>query len=429
MRPEAPSWPNEASDAAIAGDPAHRSPSTPVPAFAWLAEPAVIVGLIALYLLGHFVLRLTLSPTLGIDDAEQILFAQRWDFGYRFRQPPLFTWMLLPVVDLIGPGVMAVSLVRYVLLAITFVFYYLTARLCLRDQRLAGLAVLSLASIYVFAYYAHHDLTHTTALAAMIALALYVTARLARNPSWTGYGVAGLVCGLGMLAKWNFAMLAAGLPLACLLDRRLRPLVLTPRLLVTIAVMAAVLTPTALWMAAHGQSVGGLSSDILSHDGETERVALWLDAPAPAALGSAVPGAVPPDLSAPVRPEPPCGFAGARAGGSIGSGPAAVLLRQPDADHACPARAPDPAVRRRQLHGAVAASSPDEPADLPVRAGRARLRHQTPDRPLSGDHRHFGCCRRRSPAISLCRRRRRLRALQGVRSFRRASGRPARGRL
>jgi 4-amino-4-deoxy-L-arabinose transferase-like glycosyltransferase len=277
MRLEAPPWPDEASDAAIADDAAHRSPAAAAPAFAWLAQPAVIVGLIALYLLGHFILRLMLSPTLGIDDAEQILFAQRWDFGYRFRQPPLFTWMLLPVVDLIGPGVLAISIVRYALLAITFVVYYLTARLCLHDRRLAGLAVLSLATIYVFAYYAHHDLTHTTALGAMIALALYVTARLARNPSWTGHGVAGLVCGLGMLAKWNFAMLAAGLPLACLLDRRLRTLVLSPGLIATIAVMAAVLTPTALWMAAHGQSIEGLSSDILSRDGDASRAALWLE--------------------------------------------------------------------------------------------------------------------------------------------------------
>ncbi|MEZ5930814.1 MAG: glycosyltransferase family 39 protein [Alphaproteobacteria bacterium] len=252
--------------------------STPVPAFDGLARPAVIFGLIALYLIGHFTLRLMLSPTLGIDDAEQILFAQHWDFGYRFRQPPLFTWLLLPVVELIGPGVLAISLVRYGLLAVTFAFYYLTARLCLRDQRLAGLAVLSLASIYVFAYYAHHDLTHTTALGAMIALALYVTAYLARHPSWTTYAVAGLVVGLGMLAKWNFAMLAVGLPLACLLHPGLRRLVLTPRILVTIGVMAVVLTPTALWMFAHGQSIEGLSSDILSQDdGKTGRVTLWLD--------------------------------------------------------------------------------------------------------------------------------------------------------
>ncbi len=247
------------------------------PGFKWLANPSVILGMIGLYLMGHALLRLALSPTLGIDDAEQILFAQHWAFGYRFRQPPLFTWMLVPIVDLAGPSVLAVSLVRYTLLAVTYVFIYLTARLCVTDQRMAGLAVLSFALIYVFAYYAHHDLTHTTALSAMIALALYVTARLARSPSWTAYAALGLVFGLGMLAKWNFAMLALGLPLTCLALADFRHLVLTRKIALSIAVMAVVLMPTALWMFDHGQSIQGVSNDILTKGDAAGRTALWLE--------------------------------------------------------------------------------------------------------------------------------------------------------
>ena len=258
-------------------DAAKDRPDTSAAALAWLAEPRVILGLIGLYIIAHFMLRLALSPTLGIDDAEQILFAQHWAFGYRFRQPPLFTWMLLPVIELIGPGIVAVSLVRYALLAITFVFLYLTARLCLQDQRLAGLAGLSFAAIYVFAYYAHHDLTHTTALAAMIALLLYVTARLAQTPNWSAYLAAGLVIGLGLLAKWNFAMLAIGLPLTCLLLPAYRHLVLTPKVVLSIVIAAAMVTPTALWMLAHDQSVQAVSSDILAKDGVIGAGTPWLE--------------------------------------------------------------------------------------------------------------------------------------------------------
>lgn len=272
-----PFWLSAAHGPAASGHLDRKTVSNADTAFAWLAWPSVIIGLIGVYLLGHLALRLTLSPTLGIDDAEQILFAQQWAAGYRFRQPPLFTWMLLPLIELIGPGILAVSIVRYGLLMVTYVAFYLTARLCLQNQRLAGLAALSFASIYVFAYYAHHDLTHTTALGAMIALALYVTARLATNPSWTGYAVAGLVFGLGMLAKWNFAMLAVGLPLACLAIPTLRHLVLTPKIALTIAVMAAVVAPTALWMFAHGQSFEGVSSDILSQRASADVTAIWLE--------------------------------------------------------------------------------------------------------------------------------------------------------
>lgn len=245
-------------------------------AFAWLGLPSVIFGIIGAYLLGHFALRLMLSPTLGIDDAEQVLFAQHWAFSYRFRQPPLFTWMLLPVIDLVGPGVLAVSIVRYVLLGVTFAFFYLTARTCLHDQRMAGLAVLSFSLIYVFAYYAHHDLTHTTALGAIIALALYLATKLIEQPSLGAYSLLGLAFGFGMLAKWNFLMLALGLPLACLYTQ-LRHLVLTPKIFAAMATMAAVVAPTGLWMFTQGQSIESVSSNILSREGDIGHLALWLE--------------------------------------------------------------------------------------------------------------------------------------------------------
>ncbi len=259
------------------GSTMRSSLGTPQTAFAWLASPPIIFALIAAYLIGHFVLRLLLSPTLGMDDAEQTLFAQHWAFGYRFRQPPLFTWILLPVTALVGPGVLATSLVRYLLLGITFIFIYCTARQCLSDQRMAGLAVLSLTLIYVFGYYAHHDLTHTTALSATIALALYLAVRLARNPSWMAYFLLGLVFGLGLLSKWNFVMLAIGLPIACLLHPKFRSLILTPKLLIAMASMAVIVTPTALWMTVHGQSIDGVSSHILSRSSHVDHLALWLE--------------------------------------------------------------------------------------------------------------------------------------------------------
>ena len=257
MRPDHTAWPKTAD-----GLPSEPAAATE-PAVSWLARAPVVLGLIGLYLIIHFTLRLFLSPTLGLDDAEQILFAQQWDFGYRFRQPPLFTWLLMPVIELVGPGLLAINILRYGLLALTFVPFYLTARLCFRDARMAGLAVFSFALIYVFAYYAHHDLTHTTALGALIAIALYAFVRLALKPDFGAYLLLGLVFGLGMLAKWNFIMLAIGLPLTCLALPAWRHLVLTWKLLLAIIVMALATTPTALWMLEHGQSVQGVSNTIL----------------------------------------------------------------------------------------------------------------------------------------------------------------------
>ncbi len=230
----------------------------------WLHQAPVVIFLILSYLLLHFALRLNLSPVLGIDDAEQVLFAQTWAPGYRFRQPPLFTWLLLPVVDWLGPGVLAVGVVRYTLLAITYGCLYLTALHWIADRRLAALSVLSFALIYVFAYYAHHDLTHTTALGAMVAASLFVFTKLCRQPTALLYLLLGLCFGLGMLAKWNFVMLAVGLPLTCLMLADYRHLVLNLKSLLTISVMALIVSPTAFWVFGHGQSTGSVSSNILS---------------------------------------------------------------------------------------------------------------------------------------------------------------------
>ena len=65
-------------------------PPTPV----W-AKPRFVLLAILAYLAIHFVVRLPMWHTLGIDDAEQALFAQDFSWSYRKSAPPLFTWVLI----------------------------------------------------------------------------------------------------------------------------------------------------------------------------------------------------------------------------------------------------------------------------------------------------------------------------------------------
>ncbi len=226
------------------------------------STPAFVAGAILLYLIAHLAARLAMAPTLGIDDAEQTLFAQHFVWGYRFRQPPLFTWLLLPAFEVFGVNIAAVSVVRYLLLGAGYAFIYLTARRVIADPACAALAVFSYAMIYVFAYYAHHDLTHTTALATAIAATFYVFTRLAERPSLAHYLLFGLAIGVGTLTKWNFLMLAVGLPLTCLVLKDHRRLVLTWKSLPAMAVAGLVVLPSAVWMLTHVGSFGGLAADI-----------------------------------------------------------------------------------------------------------------------------------------------------------------------
>src|SRR5690242_7015994 len=190
------------------------------------ARPRQVALFLLAYLLIHFGLRLWMGPTLGLDDAEQALFAQQWLPNYRFRAPPLFTWVLVAANTVSAPNALLISLVRYLLLGTIAAFTYLTARALIRDARLVALATFSFAAIYVFGYYSHHDLTHTTVLSAFLAASWYLFVRLCEKPTLPRYLLLGLSCGLGLLGKWNFLMFAIALPLACLTHPLQRGLIL-----------------------------------------------------------------------------------------------------------------------------------------------------------------------------------------------------------
>ena len=141
-------------------------------------------------------------------------------------------------------------------------FTYLTARRLICDPVLAALATFSFTSIYVFGYFSHVDLTHTTALSAFLAASWYVFVRLCETPTLPWYLALGLCFGLGTLGKWNFVMFAAALSLACLAHPAYRRLVLSWKVVPAAAVAAVIVLPTVVWALragpAPGDDVGGL---------------------------------------------------------------------------------------------------------------------------------------------------------------------------
>lgn len=222
-----------------------------------LIKPVNVVVLLISYLLLHFLLRLSFGSVLGLDDAEQALFAQQWAWSYRFEQPPLFTWLLYPTFELLGVNVLALSLWRYFWLGVILLGSY---RLLLKwfcwqanseeDRLYAGLATLGLLLIYVIAYFSHHDLTHTTIMTAFIVLGLLQFTRLIENPHWKNYLLLGLVFAGGLLGKWNFIVFCMALIISCLVLSSYRPLLLTGKTLLAIGVTTILVLPT-LWFVAN----------------------------------------------------------------------------------------------------------------------------------------------------------------------------------
>ncbi len=201
-------------------------PSANRQAFPFWANERTVALLIVAYLALHFMLRMAMWPALGIDDAEQAMFAQQFEWSYRFRAPPLFTWMLLVLQPVTGPGILAISIIRYALIGVTLWFAYCTARILLPDPRLAALAVFAFPAIYVFGYYSHHDLTHTTAMVAALSVAWYLGLRLVAGANWPTYALFGISAGLGLIGKWNFATFLICALLAALATKQIRQNVL-----------------------------------------------------------------------------------------------------------------------------------------------------------------------------------------------------------
>ena len=81
-----------------------------------------------LWMLAHVASRVVVSPALELDEAEQALWSQTLAWGYG-SQPPLYTWLQAGWFALLGPSVLALSSLKFMLLGLTLVLVPLTLAL------------------------------------------------------------------------------------------------------------------------------------------------------------------------------------------------------------------------------------------------------------------------------------------------------------
>src|SRR5262245_12875012 len=87
-------------------------------------QPAGVLAILVAWGAVHLALRVALSGILTIDDSRELMFAQTLEWGYQPRQPPLYNWLVWIAVRLLGPTVLAVTLVKYVALGLAGWFVY-----------------------------------------------------------------------------------------------------------------------------------------------------------------------------------------------------------------------------------------------------------------------------------------------------------------
>ncbi|RXT29072.1 hypothetical protein B5P46_10125 [Rhizobium leguminosarum] len=203
--------------------------------------------LLAAYFVLNIVLRIMLPHSLELDEAEQSFFSQYLLAGYG-PQPPFYNWMQYAVVSLTGMSIGALIVPKNILLFLSYLFYGLAGRRALKDEALAAVGMLALITLPQVSYMAQQDLTHTTALLLASSLFLYGFFRTLDRPDMASYLLLGLAAGIGLISKYNFALMPVAALIAILPDAEWRRRALDWRMLAAITVALVIVLPHAIWL-------------------------------------------------------------------------------------------------------------------------------------------------------------------------------------
>lgn len=208
-----------------------------------------LVPLVAYFVL-HGVLRLVLSDTLDLDEAEQMLLSQEVRLGYNM-QPPLYTWLQTAFFAVLGRSVLGLTTLKNLLLLSTYLFTYGAARQLGLSSKYAIGAALSLLMIPQVAWESQRDLSHSvlaTTCGAALFFLLFLKLRKPSGDRWV-FPALGLVVGCGLMAKYSFAFPVVAVAATCLAVRPAREALMKPALGWSVLVCLVVVAPHGAWLA------------------------------------------------------------------------------------------------------------------------------------------------------------------------------------
>jgi 4-amino-4-deoxy-L-arabinose transferase-like glycosyltransferase len=224
-----------------------------------LSGPRFLAALLA-YLLVIYLIKAQLYLGGIGHDADQLVLSQAFQFGYDIRNPPLFTWLVIAAAQALGPGLPAVLAVKSLTMLALYGFLYLAARRALHDPALAVLAALAPFAMYEVGLWLAIKYSNTAALAALCSASVYVLLRLGESGRTFWYASFGIVAGLGLLAKYDYAIILVALILASLCDAGFRANLRDRRILLSLAIALAIIAPHAHWMVTEAPGYGAATT-------------------------------------------------------------------------------------------------------------------------------------------------------------------------
>ncbi|WP_088343525.1 MULTISPECIES: glycosyltransferase family 39 protein [Rhodomicrobium] len=201
------------------------------------------------YFTAQFLIRVTLSGNLEIDEA-QFVGETYLALGYGNSHPPLYNWLVAGCVWLMGGYWPAgVALLKNLLLAGTYLLGFDIAR------RVTGRALTGLILVASFlllpqvVWKSQITLAHTTLVMFAVVAVLHAVVCIAERPDARNYLWLGLAAAIGGLAKYNFFLMLVAILIAAASIPYLRARLFTRKLAYSIALFAVLFAPHLIWAA------------------------------------------------------------------------------------------------------------------------------------------------------------------------------------
>lgn len=216
---------------------------------------SALLALLA-WCLAYLAIRLAEHGTLERDEAEIVYLTQQLRLGYG-TQPPLYAWLQWLLFEAFGIHRFTLLILKTCAMAVSCVAMFQVARQ-LAGRRAALAVAASLVLFPQVGWEAMRIQTHSVLMTAIAAATLWLYFALLRRPTLARHAGFGLLCGLGLLAKYNYGVFLAGMLGASLLVGAHRRVLWTRRAWAAVLPALLLVLPHALWMMQHpGLAFGG----------------------------------------------------------------------------------------------------------------------------------------------------------------------------
>jgi len=221
------------------------------------------IFLIFLYLFLHLSIRLIFDNSIQVDDREQIIFAQELLLGYDMPQPPLYSWLAYYFFKILGVNLYALSILKYSLILITFIYIHKIGNLVSDNPINSSLVTFSFLLISPFAWHMHQGFTHTIMLSLGIIMSTYYILKIVQNANLWGFFMLGISLAVGLLGKYSFILYLGLMTLVLLSNKKYRGKFTEARFSLTFLTMFSLTLPHFLWLAENWSRISSYAIERL----------------------------------------------------------------------------------------------------------------------------------------------------------------------